>query len=320
MVHAIVPVRRSRPDWWHYALLGLALLQATFFLIPQTRPGRLGVVCWLFGADLILWPGLAGLLLLGAVLTSAWRRPFWNRWRAAGYLGLVGLAASPLAFRTYPSSYDNAPSLVRFRLPLDGPVTVGWGGATPDVNYHVIAPDQRWAYDLAVSKDGKTYQGSGEHCEDCYAYGLPVVAPADGTVEDTRDGDPDMPIGVLGGGRDAGGNQVVLRVAPGEYLFLCHLQPGTLAVKKGDAVKAGQVVGRVGNSGNTSEPHVHIHLQDCAGGVFAEGIPLYFHDYRVEGRLVDRGMPTGGIEGETLVGQIVEHAGSAAARARDSVP
>jgi murein DD-endopeptidase MepM/ murein hydrolase activator NlpD len=219
------------------------------------------------------------------------------------------LAVSPHAFRAYPSSYDDKPSSVRFRLPLDGPVTVAWGGATPDVNYHVIAPEQRWAYDLLVTKEGKTFKGNGETCQDYYCYGLPLLAPADGTVYTTSDCDPDMPIGVMGGGKDAGGNQVVLEVAPDEFLFLCHLQPGSITVKKGDRVTTGQVLGLVGNSGNTSEPHLHIHLQHGVDPDLAEGIPLCFHNYRVDGHIVDRGIPTGGATGGRLTGQIIEHVG-----------
>jgi len=106
--------RKRRLDWWHYPVLAISLLQCALYLIPQTRPGLLGAMCWILGSDPYLWLGIAGVLLLCGVLWSAWRRPFWNRWRVAGYLALLGLAASPLMFRIYPSSHDNAPSLVRF--------------------------------------------------------------------------------------------------------------------------------------------------------------------------------------------------------------
>jgi hypothetical protein len=311
------PDKERRLDWWIYVVLLLAVLQAALFLIPQTRPGLLGVVCWLFGSDRILWPGLAAVLLLCGLLWSAWNRPFWNRRRVAGYVALLALAASPLAFRTYPSSHDNDPSPIRFRLPLDGPVTVGWGGATPDVNYHVIAPDQRWAYDLLVTLDGRAHRGDGTNVRDYYAYGLPVVAPADGTVHATFDGDPDMPVGEMGGSSEPCGNHVVLEVGPNQFLFVCHLQPGSVTVKPGDRVAEGQVLGRVGNSGNTSEPHLHIHLQDRPTPDWAEGIPLYFHDYRVDGRFVERGMPTGGFREDRVTGQVVEHAGPPSERPRE---
>jgi len=123
-----------------------------------------------------------------------------------------------------------------------------------------------------------------------------------------------MPIGVMGGGKDAGGNQVVMEVAPGQFLFLCHLQPGSIVVKKGDQVKEGQVVGRVGNSGNTSQPHLHIHVQDSSEPDFAEGIPLYFHNYEVNGQFVERGMPMGGFKEDRPSGEIVEHVGQPADR------
>ena len=102
--------------------------------------------------------------------------------------------------------------------------------------------------------------------------GTVILAPADGTVRSVVDGHPNMPPGELGG-RPAGGNQIALEVAPREFLFLCHLQPGSITVQPGDQVAAGQVLGRVGNSGNTSEPHLHIHLQDSPNGDEGEGIP-----------------------------------------------
>lgn len=296
------PAQRSRFDWWIWFALALALIQGGLFLIPQTRPGGLlGLLCWDFGSSRLLWYGIASFLLICGILGSAWRRPFWNRWRVAGYVALLGLAVSPLVFQIYPSSHDHDSSSLRFRLPLDGPVTVGWGGPTPDVNYHVVAPDQRWAYDLAVTKDGSSFHGGGGSLGDYYSYGVPVLAPAAGTVYATSDGDPDMPIGILGGGKDACGNQVVLEVAPNQFLFLCHLQAGSIAVKKGDRVKASQMLGRIGNSGNTSEPHLHMHLQDGPKLHLGEGIPLYFHAYRVGDQFIERGMPTGGIRSQIVV-------------------
>jgi hypothetical protein len=309
MLGTMLQAITRRLEWWHYVVCVLALLQIASFLIPQTRPGLLGVICWMFGSDRLLWIGIGVLLLLCGLAWSAWHRPFWSWWRVGGYLAMLALAISPLAFRAYPSSYDDKPSSVRFRLPLDGPVTVAWGGATPDVNYHVIAPDQRWAYDLLVTKDGKSFKGDGQACEDYHCHGLAVLAPADGTVHAVSDGDPDMPIGVMGGGKDAGGNQIVLEVATNQFLFLCHLHAGSITVKTGDRVTMGQVLGRIGNSGNTSEPHLHIHVQHGSDPDFAEGIPLYFHNYRVGDLLVERGIPTGGVAGDRFVGQIVVHVG-----------
>ncbi|MBW3596791.1 MAG: M23 family metallopeptidase [Planctomycetes bacterium] len=302
------PDKQRGFEWWHWAAGFLLAVQVVLFLVPQFRPGSWGWVCWLFGSDRLLWWGMAGLLAIAAAITSAVRRPFWTRRRAIGFGMLLLLACSPSFFRVYPSSYDDAPSEIAFRLPLEGPVTVGWGGATPDVNYHVVAADQRWAYDLVVAKDGRTHRGDGQSLEDYYCYGMDVLAPADGVVRETYIDARDAPIGVLGG-YPAGGNQIVLDVAPGQFLFLCHLQPGSIAVEPGDRVVQGQVLARVGNSGNTSEPHLHIHLQDTPMSHLGEGIPLLFHNYRVGDKIIDRGIPRGGITAEGLSGEVIEHVG-----------
>ena len=99
-----------------------------------------------------------------------------------------------------------------------------------------------------------------------------------------------------------------MEVAPGEYLFIGHLRRGTVAV--GERVIPGQLLGRVGNSGNSSEPHVHLHLQDTMRPYFGEAIPFYFSWYQQDGDLVNRGMPEGGREEGRYVGHQVLHRGS----------
>jgi hypothetical protein len=118
------------------------------------------------------------------------------------------------AYRTYPSSYDNKPSAVAFRLPLAGPVTVAWGGADEKVDRRVTNPEERWGYDLLVTVDGVTHRGSTTALSDYYAYDRPVHAPGTGRVVDVHDGDPDAPPGRADRLRQ-GGNRVVLEVAPG---------------------------------------------------------------------------------------------------------
>ena len=106
------------------------------------------------------------------------------------------------------------------------------------------------------------------------------------------------------------GNYVALRLAETDtYLVIAHLKQGSVAVKVGDVVTEGQLLGQCGNSGNTSEPHIHIHHQrqnPAEMGVnMAEGLPLYFRDHN------GPAMPVGGIlvEGETvtLIGDVVQH-------------
>jgi hypothetical protein len=298
---------KQRLEVWPWVAVALFLIQGVLWIVPQFRPGIPGLLCWLFGSDRLLWWSIALVLVLWGVIQSARKKPFWTRKRAMGFALLLVLAIVPFAFRIYPSSHDDSPSMVRFRVPLDGPITVGWGGGTPSTNYHVMAPDQRWAYDLLVTKDSTTHTGGGKTVEDYFCYGMPILAPADGTVHSIYAEAVDMPVGVLGGMPPVG-NHIILEVAPKEYLFLCHLKPGSIAVKAGDRVTKGQVVAHVGNTGNTSEPHLHIHLQDSPIAHLGEGIPLYFHDYAVAGQRIDRGIPLGGVKAGKPVGQVIEHA------------
>jgi murein DD-endopeptidase MepM/ murein hydrolase activator NlpD len=101
---------------------------------------------------------------------------------------------------------------------------------------------------------------------------------------------------------------VILEVAPGEFLLLAHFRPGSIAVAPGENVTVGQMVGLVGNSGNTSEPHVHLHLQDAPTPDAGEGIPFFFSDYLsvATGEPVERGMPRGGIQRGRFVGDVIE--------------
>jgi murein DD-endopeptidase MepM/ murein hydrolase activator NlpD len=296
--------REERGARWLAAAPVLALLHLVLLAFVHTRPGRIGPVVWQVGPLLLT---AAAIVALGVGLVQALgRRLHWTPWRGAAFLLLVGVAYMPLAYRTYPSSRDAHPSAVRFRLPLDGPVTVVWGGPTRDVNYHVRGAAERWAYDLLVTERGQSYRTSGLAVSDYYAYGLPVVAPAGGHVRMVTDGLPDSALGARAL-LEGCGNRVVIEVAPSEYLFLCHLKAGSLTVREGQRVAQGEVVGRVGNSGNSTEPHVHVHLQTTLGP-FGEGIPMYFHDYRAGADFVPRGMPTGGSARE-----ILEHVGRAEA-------
>jgi murein DD-endopeptidase MepM/ murein hydrolase activator NlpD len=211
-------------------------------------------------------------------------------------------------YRTFPSSYDHAPSNVDFRLPLDGPVTVAWGGPTAAVNYHVGIPAERWGYDLLVTQHGVSHRGPGTELRDFYAFDRPVRSPAAGRVIQVRDVDPDVPPGRANRSRGAG-NHIVVEVAPSEYLFIAHLKAGTISVSSGQQVRRGDVVGRVGNSGNSSEPHVHLHLQDAPEAGAGEAIPLLFSDYVLEdGTVVPRGTPEGGRRAGRYAGSIVRDA------------
>lgn len=180
------------------------------------------------------------------------------------------------------------------RLPFDGTWWVFWGGDDEAQNYHVISADQRHAYDFLIRRGGVTHREGGTRNKDYFAWGQPVLAPADAVVTEAVDALPDNTPGVMDP-EHAAGNHVMLDFGDGEYALLAHLQHGSLRVHAGDHVRMGQRIGLCGNSGNTSEPHVHMHLQDDKPLFHgARGLPLAFVHYSTDGKAIPSGEPAQG--------------------------
>jgi murein DD-endopeptidase MepM/ murein hydrolase activator NlpD len=146
-------------------------------------------------------------------------------------------------------------------LPARGKWLVAWGGATPDDNPH-SANDQRRAADLVLATaEGKHFKTDGKKNDDYPAYGQDVLAVADGTVLTVVDGVPENAPGPPDSAFGPG-NMVVVDHGKSLYSMYAHLQPGKMKVKPGQKVKAGAGIAAVGNSGNSSEPHLHVQLMD----------------------------------------------------------
>ncbi|MEA2195386.1 MAG: hypothetical protein QOG42_1820 [Solirubrobacteraceae bacterium] len=119
-------------------------------------------------------------------------------------------------------------------------------------------------------------------------YGQRVIAAADATIVDVLDGLREQTPGRLPEGvplAEADGNSVVARLDDGLYMLYAHLQAGSLEVKEGDKVKRGDALGLVGNSGNTSAPHLHFHVMDGPSPLMSEGIPYVIDAFATRGRL-----------------------------------
>lgn len=294
------PAQRRAVDWWVRFAPGILALHVIVLVVLRVRPGHLGLWLWYVG-PIALAAGTAFLLFWSLRSAYRWKHGV-NQWQVLAYLALMVVIFTLPVYEAYPSSYDAEPSLVKFQLPLNGPATVAWGGPTGRVNYHVFLPDQRWAYDLLVTHDGVSFRTDGLEVEDYHAYGLPLYSPASGTVFAAHDGEVDVAIDGWRWGLAGLGNHIGIEVAPEQYLFVGHMQLGSVAVGVNDQVVAGQPLGRIGNSGNSSEPHVHLHLQDTMRPYFGEGIPFDFHQYQFAGRIIQRGMPEGGRHGGLYVG------------------
>ena len=142
-------------------------------------------------------------------------------------------------------------------------------------------PNQRFALDLVgVGEGGKTQRGDGSRNEDFYAFGRELIAPADGTIIEIIEGVRDNSPGSLNP-YSALGNCVIIQHREDEVSVLAHLKRGSTVVKVGDKVKRGQLLGKCGNSGNSSEPHLHFHLQDSPVIQDGQGINCVFQKVMV---------------------------------------
>ncbi len=164
----------------------------------------------------------------------------------------------------------------RLSLPFRGKWLVFWGGDTKELNLHHDAPNQRFAFDfLGVDEKGNTRKGDAQINEDYFAFGREVLAPADGVVTDVINGVRDNTPGSMNP-YSALGNAVFIQHREHEVSVLAHLKLGSIKVKVGDKVKKGQTIGLCGNSGNSSEPHLHYHLQNTPIIQNGTGIKCYF--------------------------------------------
>jgi len=146
---------------------------------------------------------------------------------------------------------------------------------------------QRYAIDwIKYGENGKIYKTDAATNEDFYCYGQEIHAVADGEIVDTKDEIPENvpwtpspPFTVTHGG----GNFVMQEIANGTYAFYAHMIPGSLRVKIGDKVKTGDVLGLLGNSGNSDAPHLHFHVATSMDALFGKGLPYAFESYEWEG-------------------------------------
>ncbi len=146
---------------------------------------------------------------------------------------------------------------------------------------------RRFAIDWKQVKDGAAFSGAAQDAHSYYSYGKDVLAVADGRVVTARDGLPEnvpghgdafhpaVPIGL----ETVAGNTITLDLGGGQFAYYMHLQPGSLRVKEGDRVRRGQMLGRVGASGDAREPHLHFEVTTSSKLLAGEGVPYLIDRY-----------------------------------------
>ncbi|HKD23731.1 MAG TPA: M23 family metallopeptidase [Rhizomicrobium sp.] len=190
-------------------------------------------------------------------------------------------------------------SKIAYRFPLRGVWYIG-NGPTPYTGHRWAIPEE-FAYDIArLDEGGLSHNGNGTKFTDYYDYGADVLAAANGHVALAHDGEPEDPKAMrqpgesidayfkrlLGdqaarlakGTAGLAGNYVMIDHGNGEYSLYAHLQPGSVAVHEGDIVHAGDRIGKLGSSGNSTEPHLHFQVCDRADPLMCAGIPITFTD------------------------------------------
>jgi hypothetical protein len=146
---------------------------------------------------------------------------------------------------------------------------------------------RRYAIDWKQISDGASFSGDARDMHSYYSYGKAVLAVAGGRVVTARDGLPDnapghgesfhpaVPITL----ETVAGNTITLDLGSGQFAYYMHLQPGSLRVKAGDRVRRGQVVARIGASGDAREPHLHFEVTTSSKLLAGEGVPYLIDRY-----------------------------------------
>jgi hypothetical protein len=183
--------------------------------------------------------------------------------------------------------------------PLSGPRWVNGDGccgtsahrmALNPINGQLWAAE-RYAIDyVQLDSKGKLFTGDGAELEGFPYFGADIHAVADGPVVAVRDGLPEQVPGKNPTGLPLdqyAGNHIVQDLGDGNYALYAHIKTGTIKVKPGDRLKSGQVIGSVGNTGNSTAPHLHFHVMSTPDPLRSDGLPFVFTNFRLDARIAN---------------------------------
>ncbi len=197
-----------------------------------------------------------------------------------------------MIFRKYAmeSNKENISTINDLKLPFNGEWFVHWGGDNVLLNYHYQSECQKFAFDFVIKKDDLTYNGSGRTNEDYYAFGEDIISPVEGKIFKLIDGIEDNNPGKTN--KKAGpGNVIYLQTKYNELITLAHFKNGSILVKEGETVKQGQVLGKCGNSGNSTEPHLHFQIEKLISNGDCVPLKAMFQKIKINQKIVEKSSP-----------------------------
>ena len=191
----------------------------------------------------------------------------------------------------------NYQTKTELELPFEEDWYIAAGGRNVIQNHHFVPHrHQRYALDIIQIVDGHSFSGNGTSNEDYYCFGKRLYAPANGKIIALENSIEDNIPGHLNTEQDLG-NYIIIDHLNGEYSFMVHFKKNSIIVSIGDNVLKGQEVGKVGNSGNSTEPHLHYHLQTTSDTSTGIGLPAQFLNYYADDIFIEKGEP---IQGQTV--------------------
>ena len=222
----------------------------------------------------------------------------WHRIELLGAQGPGPKPATPVALTYTVAPLQLARKLPRISPPLSGQGWVAANGCCAADSIHRASSlsvnggiyfAQRFAIDwMRLDDAGRFVHGDPSDVRNYTCYGADVLAVADGTVIETLNDLDDQKPGTLPDPKtitlqNVDGNHVVMDLGDGVFAFYAHMQKGSVRVAAGDRVKRGQVLGKLGNTGNTSAPHLHFHLMESPSVLGSNGIPYVTDSFSVAG-------------------------------------
>jgi hypothetical protein len=195
-----------------------------------------------------------------------------------------------------PLRVSSQPAIV-LAPPFKGDGWVNANGCCVEIGPHrfvtnpmngTLDPSEQFAIDwIKIDQHGKAFRGDGKTSEQWLCYGTEVLAVADGTVVEVMRHLPDEPPGTAPANLtidQIAGNHVILDLGAGRYAMYAHIAPGSVTVHVGDHVRSGQKLGLLGNSGNTTGPHLHFQISDRPSTLDTTSLPFVFDNMELEGR------------------------------------